>query len=126
MNLEKRRAAARASRASDPERHRAYNKKHRQKIGAGYHAQSKYGITPEVYRSLTEGIPCAVCGEDKKLVLDHDHKTGAARLGLCQRCNVLVGFIEKRPELVPQALAYLQRHTVLVSEADTERLKEAL
>lgn len=65
-----------------------------------------YGLTPERYAEmlLSQNGRCAICKQesDKKLVVDHDHKTGAVRGLLCVRCNLGLGYIEKSSE--PQAV----------------------
>lgn len=57
---------------------------------------------------------CAVCGRQEtqfeiKLSLDHNHKTGQIRGLLCVRCNLLVGAMENRIQIIDEARAYLQR-----------------
>ena len=57
----------------------------------------KYGITIEQYDSmlLSQKNKCYICNEEKKLVVDHCHKTGAIRKLLCHGCNTVLGKIEK-------------------------------
>lgn len=61
----------------------------------------KYGITPEQYDALFEmqaGV-CALCQKsepNRRLAVDHDHKTGAVRGLLCTACNRTLGIIETR------------------------------
>lgn len=38
-----------------------------------------------------QGGKCAVCEDEKPLVVDHDHKTGLVRGLLCVRCNTTEG-----------------------------------
>jgi hypothetical protein len=72
-----------------------------------HHLRVKYGITMQDYtRMLQEqnGV-CAICKQPesrvhpvtknlRQLAVDHDHKTGKIRGLLCNRCNILLGFIE--------------------------------
>lgn len=39
---------------------------------------------------------CPGCRTEKKLVLDHDHKTGKIRDWICSRCNTFLGMYETR------------------------------
>lgn len=55
-----------------------------------------YGMARGTYDRMVQnqnGL-CAICKKRKKLVVDHDHATGAVRALLCQGCNVRVGFVE--------------------------------
>ena len=45
------------------------------------------------------GKTCAICKRQRKLVVDHNHITGAVRGLLCQPCNVLVGYVEEADKL---------------------------
>lgn len=38
--------------------------------------------------------------------VDHNHKTGRVRGLLCNRCNILVGFLEKK-DLIEATMKYL-------------------
>lgn len=57
---------------------------------------------------------CAICGTpptDRRLAVDHDHKTGEVRALLCQLCNRALGHMKDDPELLRAAARYLERHT---------------
>lgn len=75
----------------------------------------QYGITlPERDKiAKSQDYKCAICGkeEDKnrRLQLDHDHKTGRIRGLLCNFCNMhLIYTLESGQHLIPKALAYLK------------------
>lgn len=51
---------------------------------------------------------CLICGSDKRLVLDHDHKTGQVRGRLCGTCNSGLGMFRDSPELLVSAIEYLE------------------
>lgn len=60
----------------------------------------RVGITLEQYWEVMDrqqGI-CACCSINPATELDHDHKTGQFRGILCQRCNLLIGWLERLPE----------------------------
>jgi hypothetical protein len=82
------------------------------------HIKGKYGISGEQYDQMVHNCSgCCACCErpTSRLLVDHDHATGATRGLLCNRCNVLAGYLEKNPHLVELALAYLQKHKATVA-----------
>ena len=73
----------------------------------------KYGISDEFYEHLVSshnGV-CAICGglsNDKYgLHVDHDHKSGVVRGLLCNLCNRGLGNFKDNPELLRNAIEYL-------------------
>jgi len=56
-------------------------------------------------KKLTE---CIICGVETSVVIDHDHKTGDVRGGLCQNCNLGLGHFKDSPELLRLAALYLE------------------
>ncbi len=45
-----------------------------------------------------------------KVVLDHDHKTGAVRGWLCESCNTGIGRFDDNPEMVQRAVTWLENN----------------
>lgn len=81
-----------------------------------------YGLTvAEFYRMLAEqGGVCAACRKPcyrKRLSVDHDHKTGAVRGLLCQRCNSALGQARENPETLRALADYIETATRAVAEA---------
>lgn len=81
----------------------------------------KYGLTPEQYDErikVQKGL-CAICnrperalgkfGKVKELAVDHCHTSERVRGLLCQNCNIALGGFEDNPNLLRNAIAYLQR-----------------
>jgi hypothetical protein len=50
---------------------------------------------------------CVICGNEGKLVVDHDHKTGQVRGMLCNHCNRGLGHFRDDPTLLEFAAQYL-------------------
>lgn len=73
----------------------------------------KYGITSAHYDEMVEaqGGKCAVCDEERKLVIDHCHRSGKVRALLCDRCNRLLGVADDQIDLLKAAIAFLEVHT---------------
>lgn len=56
---------------------------------------------------------CKICGVpemelNRRLHLDHDHKTGRFRGLLCKKCNSLLGFVNDNPKILEAAISYLE------------------
>lgn len=99
-NPEKMRAKQKRLRARHPERYR------------GYFRKSTYGVTEEVFKQMQESQAgrCALCKKERRLVIDHDHITGAVRKLLCYRCNLLVGIFESSRDLEIPIKEYLSHY----------------
>lgn len=79
----------------------------------------KYGITLTQRDSLAaaQGHRCLICLEhesnlDKRLAVDHDHKSGRIRGLLCQNCNFGIGHFGDNPSLLRAAVWYVERRQV--------------
>jgi hypothetical protein len=74
----------------------------------------KYGITEADYNALLAGQDgvCAICGKKPgqfKLVVDHDHVTGAVRGLLHNRCNKALGPFEWDEAVLLRTANYLNK-----------------
>lgn len=79
----------------------------------------RYGLTIDDYivMSRAQNDKCFICGKinefgpwNKKLVVDHCHKTGKVRKLLCDKCNKGLGQFNDDPELLSKAIKYLVDH----------------
>lgn len=80
--------------------------------------EKQFGITVEDFEILYESQlgKCAICRNkldcgkcsNKRLHIDHDHKTGAVRGLLCFRCNTGIGSFGDSVENLQRAAEYLQ------------------
>jgi hypothetical protein len=85
-------------READPRRNHAYQ------------VNYKFGITLEEYEAAL-AMGCAICGtSDGQMDLDHDHDTGRIRAALCHKCNKALGLFRDDPELLREAVNYLEKH----------------
>lgn len=90
-------------------RRQAWNQKHpdRRKLASlKCHLKLRYSLTIEQYQELLS-VPCAICG-DPPFHIDHNHRTGAVRMALCERCNVGLGLFRDRPDLLREAATYVE------------------
>ena len=74
-----------------------------------YSLKYLYGITQQDYERMyyEQNGKCAICGKEKKLVVDHDHQTGRIRGLLCHRCNSHLGYINDSPDILLKTISYL-------------------
>ncbi len=99
---------------------------HLEREGAFYsgtyseHIAGKYKMSKEQYNNLysKQKGQCAICGIhqselERRLDIDHNHKTEEVRGLLCMHCNLLVGKVEagriKKKILLEKVNAYLDR-----------------
>lgn len=79
---------------------------------------SKYKLSHVDYNKIIEkqNNTCKICGKSesgmfqgkqKRLSVDHNHKTGKIRGLLCSSCNVGLGVFKDSPELLRNAIKYL-------------------
>jgi len=104
-----------------------YNARYRAKIEGktaqararrNWQCKRKYGITlaeREAIYAEQQGL-CGLCGKPlpteamcNDCDLDHNHVTGQHRALVHRKCNVILGIMEKNPELVPLTLEYLRK-----------------
>lgn len=128
-NREQMRDSMRAWREKNGDKHRAkameYHYKNRDALLAKQRAKrkenaaeinarrrdKKFGLAPGAYQAmlLSQDGCCAVCGEKRKLVVDHNHKTGAVRALLCSPCNTAIGLLKEDPTRFHSAVQYLAK-----------------
>ena len=78
--------------------------------------RSDYRINAEEREAMyhaQDGL-CGLCARPmaySESCLDHKHETGKRRALVHSRCNMFIGWIERFNELVPAALAYIERHS---------------
>lgn len=83
------------------------------------HNKRRHGLSVEEYdRLLAEyGDFCAICGcsliRSKRCHIDHDHRTNEIRGVLCNKCNMAIGLLRERPDLLKAAELYLRQGGVL-------------
>lgn len=69
-----------------------------------------YGLAPRDVRRLIAqqlGV-CLVCQTAPAVHVDHDHGTGEVRGVLCFNCNVALGQLKDRPDVLRRAADYLE------------------
>lgn len=79
--------------------------------------KKKYGLTEERYYDLLEkqDFGCAICGvsepdsKRKRFCVDHCHDSKIVRGLLCFSCNVTLGNMQDRIDLLEKAIQYLQK-----------------
>lgn len=79
---------------------------------SAYHIWRRYGLTAEDHAQMIidQDGRCAVCLEDKPLVVDHDHATGKVRALLCRECNIALGAAGDNSAILLALASYLMSH----------------
>lgn len=95
------------------------------------HLRRSYQLSSEQYDELVkkQNGKCAICknlpsGRGKsggKLNVDHDHLTGELRKLLCWHCNRLLGSAFDNPEILRNAVQYLEQHKIALPAEDAQR-----
>lgn len=108
---------ARAWRDANRDKVREYNRRDYQKNREAHNARSErarkkrlYGITQEQYDGMLAERDgrCDLCGEQRKLDVDHDHETNRIRGMLCRPCNTALGRLGDSAEGLRKALTYVE------------------
>lgn len=69
----------------------------------------KYNLSPDEYFKILkkQNLLCAICNEEKFLVVDHNHKNGEVRGLLCNKCNIGLGHFNDNVSLLNSAIKYV-------------------
>lgn len=77
--------------------------------------KKQYGLTEDQFNSILheQGGVCAICKRqsDKKLAVDHNHKTMKMRGLLCASCNRGIGYFKENVESLTSAIEYIRLHS---------------
>ena len=90
-----------------------YRNKNREKIILSNRNSQlmKYNIDNDKYDYLlkSQNGVCKICQktDNRRLSIDHDHKTGEVRGLLCRKCNSALGLLDDNPQVINNALVYL-------------------
>ena len=98
------------------ERWKTYNAKRRAPESKRYltinRRANKYGLSVEEMEAITAKTKCDLCESTfgpREPHVDHCHRTGKVRGGLCSRCNLLLGQARDSRELLEKAIGYLEK-----------------
>jgi hypothetical protein len=85
------------------------------------HLKYKYGVSPEDFLAAwsDQNGKCAICEDSlpdlttyenrrRGYAIDHNHDTGEFRGILCTECNTLLGMAGDNPEILANAIRYLE------------------
>ena len=73
-------------------------------------------------RVMDQGGRCAICRalpSGRRLIVDHDHETGAVRGLLCDYCNRRLLIPRNTPEVLMNAVRYLTANAVVANTPAT-------
>ncbi len=112
QNPEKTKVYAKTWRARNPQGQAESNKRWNEKNPEIRKEHSRaFRLTEDQYHSLCENqdFKCKICGEVKKLFIDHCHATNKLRGLLCQQCNSGLGFFKDKPQFMITAAEYVAK-----------------
>lgn len=71
--------------------------------------RTKHNLTEAQLEAMAErqNHKCAICKNETKLCVDHDHTSGKVRGLLCSRCNSGLGFFRDSIDFLKSAVEYL-------------------
>lgn len=75
-----------------------------------------YGISLDEYNVMTaeQNGTCYICNQppktNKRLAVDHCHKTGRARRLLCINCNTSLGLLGEDVAIMKKMIEYIEEH----------------
>jgi len=104
---------------------KSYYQKNKHKFSKQARANKlkKYDLTFEKVEELlqNQNHVCLICNRtepryNRKLRLDHNHKTGKFRGFLCNNCNTGLGMFEDNPDFLYKAIEYLLEHNFSVEQ----------
>ena len=74
------------------------------------HVLLKYGITNHQFNYILalQGGGCRLCASDKRLCVDHNHRTGEIRGILCWACNAALGKFHDDAAMLHKAANYVE------------------
>ena len=79
--------------------------------------QRTFGLKPGQYDEMLkeQDYKCAVCGKteqenNKRLAVDHCHKTGKIRKLLCHKCNCALGMVDDNKDILSSLISYLMEN----------------
>jgi hypothetical protein len=93
-----------------PDYHRAHEREHHTQRNR--RLAQNYGLTAEQFTQMIQdqSSQCLICKTvPRRLVVDHDHKTGEVRGLLCDACNLMLGKARDSVKVLQAAIAYLDR-----------------
>ena len=81
------------------------------------------GLTNEDVAAVTSKGKCEGCGTtDRRLCIDHDHKTNKVRGLLCHNCNTALGLLNDDTSLLSNLITYLNDRSITEAEPSRTEL----
>lgn len=55
---------------------------------------------------------CEICGRSDRICFDHCHKTGKFRGWICRSCNLALGYVDDKVEILEKIINYIKNYEV--------------